>query len=324
MRLSTGTSTLLAALCLGRTLARESYPVSFTLDVDVGEDERMLRGSMENDIQQNAAVPSTGGIRSYLPRFLQSPTDIVFGALVDVFVPALATQIENAVAPTLDPIGLGHSATEDLGPVELSMNATFCNDTSATASLLWQLGQMTGLSSLDITRLELVPGSQEIDIGLAALFGAASANWKGTWEIDAKFGQNFNAETTTTLKTNMCNFTFEDMLSGTSTVTSPTAYMKIKLKGETTNIYDFQASSSLTEANIKEMTVGFDKVQTSLGMFGGMAKVNADEAATNSIQTGLDGGSLVPIIQSKVQQSINNNLPYTLGGNTAVQKVPPT
>jgi hypothetical protein len=102
----------------------------------------------------------------------------VLDALITKFTPALFDSIQNRLYETVDPIFIGKETTLETGVFDvpfpsngIGQNNNLCN---ASASVTYGLGEVWGLSSVYINRLELVPGSEGIEMsrfGLEELAG---------------------------------------------------------------------------------------------------------------------------------------------------------
>ena len=249
-------------------------------------------------------LPSVG-----LHRYLQGTT-VVLNALINVFVPNLADQVENQIATTMDPVNVNYKVSDDQGQVQLTFNSTFCNETMANSIINYTLGTMTGLSTVEVTRLELVAGSEDINLPFLSFFGQQEATWSGEWILEATF-QKLDAATTAVLSNTFCGFTFTEDLTGTSTVTSPNLAARIFLAGETSNIYQFNSNTQLNQASIRDLTFGYSTFDPSLGTFQDMVTLDADAPMIELGQAGL-AGELRDQIQTEIQKGIDSNMPYKL------------
>ena len=273
-------------------------------------------GSSSHITSESHTQPNSDTAQTTDHRNLQfgNPVDVVLKSLVDSFMPALADELQGSITDPLDPIDLNYETSADVGAVQLAnMNQTFCGSTNATAIIVYQLGDMTGLGNMNIERLELIQGSQDIDIPLLGWFGAEKATWSGIWEMEATFDQ-FQADTTGIMQTTFCNVTFaNDQLTGLATVTQPRVVMQAYLEGSTDNIYEFNDSTELTVVDIRSLTGSFTSVSADLGSFGNMAVVDADEPM---IEIGTEGfapnGDITKYVQEEMQTAVNNGLPLRL------------
>jgi len=245
-----------------------------------------------------------GGVQ----RYLQS--SVVINALINTFVPGLVDQLEGQISRDLDPINVNYATTDDQGEVQLNINSTFCNATTANSVITYSMGTMTGLATMDITRLELVEGSEDIDVPFLSLFGVQRATWSGTWIVEADF-KRFNAQTKATLSNTFCGFSFEEMLTGTSTLGDPTMAARIYLAGETSNIYSFNDNSQLNEGKIREMTFSYASLTPRLGQFGDLVTLDANAPLVDIGQTGL-ADELQALIMTNAQAGLDQQLPYKL------------
>lgn len=280
--------------------------------VTVELDEQKL--DSHSNVHHKVKTIQSADIRdqSHLPRFLQSPVDVVLKALVDSFMPQLAEELQGTITDDLDPVILNYQAVEDIGSIDLVLNQTFCGSTNASGIIVYDLSNMTGMSQMTIERLELVSGSQDIDIPILGFFGADKATWSGIWEMEASFVQ-FRAASQGTLQTTFCNVTFEEIITGTSTVDEPRVVMRAFLEGETSNIYDFNDSTELTKVDIRSLTGTYTSAAASLGTFQDMATVDADGPMTEIAETGFaDGGEIRQFVEQSLQDGINGQLPYSL------------
>ena len=270
-----------------------------------------LGSSNHNILSESQTRPNSDTTRHLQ---LSNPVDVVLKALVDSFMPALADELQSTITDPLDPLDLNYTTTADIGAVQLAhLNQTFCGSTNATASIVYQLRNMTGLANMTIQRLELVEGSQEIDIPLLGWFGAESSTWSGIWEMEATFDR-FQADTTGILQTTFCNITFDDeRLTGRSIVTQPRVVMQAYLEGSTDNIYDFNDSTQLTVVDIQSVTGNYANVSAALGSFGDMALVDADEPMMDIGTVGFaPGGDIVEYVRESMQTAIHDGLPLQL------------
>ena len=232
------------------------------------------------------------------------PTTTLINALINVFAPNLEQRVEME-ANKLDPTNLNYAANDPQGEVALNFNQTWCNETTAEASIQYKLGSMSGLASMDVTRLELEGGSENINLQFQGL--TVGATWSGVWIMEASFTQ-FNTATVATLSNTFCNFTFEEILSGNALLSSPSVAGRIYMEGSTGSVFDFQGTSQLTSATIRDMNMAYGTMTPGLGSFGGMVTLDADQPLVDIAQAGLTG-DLKAQIQKTIQDGISGAMP---------------
>ncbi|CAB9512176.1 expressed unknown protein [Seminavis robusta] len=288
----------------------------FALLIGTGASDSHLRpvASPEpNEKASSLAATTTGtAVGNEFHRFLQLDA-LVLNSLVDLFVPELADEVQNLAKENMDPVDINYSTLEDQGELDLNVNRTFCNHTTAIVVATYAIGVVTGMGTMQVNSLELVPGTANINLPPFSIIpGAAVTTWEGVWDVDANF-VNFTAATVATLAKTFCNFTFEESLAGDSVIVSPTATVRIKLEGETNNIYDFQASSQLNAATIQSFTVGYQSIVAQIGTWTDWVTLDADEPL---VEIGNEGfaGDIRDLILEQMQNGLNDAMPYSLGG----------
>jgi len=132
-----------------------------------------------------------------------SLTNQVLNALTTRLTPAMAGAIQTDVAAYYDPFYVGSGRDFLLGDFGVDDACLFSNSTDSTnnstnatataeaTATVW-VGNITGLGSVDVYYIELLPGTDEIESSLDGY------SWSGTWKLNANF-TNVTAEVNATL-----------------------------------------------------------------------------------------------------------------------------
>jgi hypothetical protein len=272
----------------------------------------LLRAEQEAGPEDKGKVPLSfdNKIFSGGDRFLQLDT-LVLNGLIDLFIPSLSEQVQDQIA-SLDPLIINWNTSASQGQLPLNVNGTFCNATSAQTVATYSFGSISGLSTVDVTKLQLEGNTADIYVPPLAILGfqEEKSTWEGTWRLEADF-DSFTGATVATLAKTFCNFTFEESRNGTSTIVAPTLAMTMRLKGETTDIYDVKATSQVNSATIETFNIGYNAIVPKLGIWKDWVTLDANPPLINLGNNGLSG-ELKILLRDQIQVEIDKSMPYGL------------
>ena len=230
---------------------------------------------------------------------------ILFNSLVDAFGPSLVDAIQTTLTQ-FDPIVLGDGTTFKFGEMDLSARTSGVIDCRSSASVTYGLGSISGLSSIEVNRMEMVPGSETID---SSFLGLSGASWEGTWILNATFA-NMTAETSASLTASACGVPISQKVTGTTTFNDPTVEFTITMGGATANLLRFTTSSQITTVTIKEMNFELGSIDANLGSFGTILQLDIGNTFDAFLLNELSD-IIAPLVLNLTNDALASQLPYS-------------
>jgi hypothetical protein len=227
----------------------------------------------------NAPAPAPSGLAG-----------TVFNALVNAFAPVLANSLENQINANFKSFDVGEERTETL-------DYTSNDGCSSPATITYSLGALSG-SDVDINSLELLPGTEVIDVSFLGLNGA---DWGGTWLMKAT-SPSLQVETFVTLTAEGCEIVNRPVASGLATLNGASAELKADMFGETSNLLMFQQTSQVNTVTVDYFTYDY----VSITHAPEVAMLNMGGTFESMIREKLDS----PALKDQLQEGLNANLPF--------------
>lgn len=252
--------------------------------------------------------------KDHQQRKLQLGTTVL-NALIDEFTPDLSTWAQTELN-YFDPLAFGNSTTVSLG------DTTFdgaCPD--SFANITYGIGAITGISDVNINKIELISGTEDIDVSFLALEGAT---WNGDWLFDFSF-PNITAETTVVMNASLCGFPVNQALTGSTTILDPAVVATVAMDGKTDNILLFRQSSQVTGAVVERMELTIGNVTADFGIDGDVVdNLNVAESLQQQLLANFSN-DVEPLIINVVNVFLENLAPFALDGSSTstVSKIVP-
>lgn len=179
--------------------------------------------------------------------------------IIEALLPALNAAISNTIASNLNDVDLRVDFIQNLANLNVGPNCT------ATGLVDYHLGTLSGLDEFQIDSIDLVPGTDSLDISFLGLRGAS---WSGVWNVRGRFGGNVEIGSDATLSADACGVPLQETSSGKISATNPGLDIRIAVDGESPNI--FSLASSLAESiTVEDARFNFDTIVADvLGLFG--------------------------------------------------------
>jgi len=209
------------------------------------------------------------------------------------------------MAKYYDPVYLGLETEVALEDIALG---DVCNGTTTSSGepVVIGVGNITGLSSVTINSMELVAGTEEIDVSFLGLDGAT---WKGTWVLNASF-TDVIVQLNATIPPDICgdNTTASvDFLEGTMVLDNPSIELYIDLEGETGIILVFVSSSRVTSAEVTKLE--FDMGNYTIDLSSEDGQVEMGDALDDLLLADLSD-VIAPFLLNITNLGLEEELPY--------------
>jgi hypothetical protein len=261
-----------------------------------------------------ATTANAGNLRSTTrqeqDRNLQAAT--VVNALITTLTPALVGIIQDNLDENVDPIFIGNETTLESGELEVpfpGQNNNISSLCKSSASVTYGLGELWGLSSININRLELVPGSETIEM---AMLGLGGVKWNGTWLLNATFA-NLTAETSVTASASACGFPLQTTLTGTTTMLAPSLQATLRLGGETSNIILFTSTSQIKTAQVETLDIELGPVEANIATSASIIPALNFGQSLDAFLLNELGNQLEPLLVQQLNQALGNQMPFAVG-----------
>lgn len=220
--------------------------------------------------------------------------------VMDAFLPVLTGVIENTIDSNLNNVDLRMDFQQDLANLDVTPNCT----TSALVD--YKLGMLRGLEGFSIDSVELVPGSDSLDL---SFFGFNGASWSGIWNIRGRFEGIVEVASEAMLQADACGVPMEETSSGQVLVENPGLDLRIAMDGSSPSIFNL-ASAVADSITVEDARFSFDTILPVIdGLFG-----NDLELDLSTIFEGLFSDAflnqMLPLLLELLQNVLQNGLPF--------------
>ncbi|CAB9512177.1 expressed unknown protein [Seminavis robusta] len=236
--------------------------------------------------------------------------DLLNGLIGTFFEPQIDDLLQGVLGDNFDPIYLGQETTIQTEELELALPPNGLVTCQSSASITYGLGYISGLSSIQVNSLELVPGTENINIGMQNIL-TPSATWSGTWLVNATL-DSLTAETSVTLSAQACGIPLEQKVTGTTTLQTPSLQASLTMGGDTDNLILLTSTSEITTAQAETIDLEFGAVDAGIELGGTLIP---DFALGNSFDSFLLNqlvNELEPRIVDLLNQALTEQLPISL------------
>lgn len=241
-------------------------------------------------------------------RDLQLLNSNLFGAVFEAFGP----QIVDELAATLtkfDPISLGDETSFDFGGLDLSVRTNGQIDCQSSASVTYGLGNIFGLSSIEVNNIEMVPGSEKFDSSGSGL-SLGGAAWGGTWIINVTFA-NVTAATSAAMEASACGVPLSQSVEGTTSLIDPTAEIKVTLAGNTANLMKFTTTTRIEAVQVEEVAFQLGSISANMGVFGNIIQLDLGHTLDGFLVSELSE-RVAPLAVNFTNNALKSQLPFAV------------
>ncbi|CAB9519530.1 expressed unknown protein [Seminavis robusta] len=225
----------------------------------------------------------------------------VMNTLIQEFTPFLVGRMQRTLNAH-DPAFLGSARTFDFGDLP---SDSPCPD--STASISYGAWSLSGFSDMAIDRIELVEGTQDIDV---SFFGLNGATWAGDWQFDVNFA-NIKAETTVSIKSTLCGLPVEQNVQAVASISSPSIGATIAMAGDTGNMVQFSQSSRLTSIGVREALLELGPIDTNFESNGTVSQFDVDGQIADTLLNEL-AQNVTPFLLDVVNSVLESQTPLVL------------
>lgn len=236
---------------------------------------------------------------------IQSQRKLLFGLLnmdsiMDALTPVLERTIQETIRSNVNNVDLRMDFHQDLANLDVAPNCT------TSASMDYKLGMLRGLDGFQIDSMELVPGSDSLDL---SFFGLNGASWSGIWNIRGTFENEVDVDSEAILTADACGVPMQESSSGTVRVMNPGLDLRIAMDGSSDSIFGL-VSAIAESITVEDGRFSFDTILPVIdGLFG-----NGLELDLGTILEGLltDAllNQLLPILLELLQSVFQGGLPF--------------
>ncbi|CAB9526286.1 expressed unknown protein [Seminavis robusta] len=236
----------------------------------------------------------------------------LLNALISTYLaPEIDVLLQTVLGNNFDPIYLGEETTIQTEELELALPPNGIVTCRSSASITYGVGYITGLSSIQVNALEMVPGSETINVGMENILAGPSATWNGTWLVNATL-EDLTAETSVTFRAQACGIPLEQKVTGITTFQSPSLQASMTLGGDTGNLILMTSTTEITTAQFESFNLEFGSIDAGIELGGTVIPTFAlgdsfDAFLLNSVVNRLE-----PRIVDLVNQALSGLLPISL------------
>lgn len=220
--------------------------------------------------------------------------------VIDVFQPVLNRVIQSVLSSNLENVNLGVDLVQELANLELGPNCT------TTASITYLLQRISGLDSFRIDAIELVPGSDNLDI---SFFGMNGVSWEGVWDIVGSFTRDIGIDALATLSADACGVALVETSSGVISAESPELSIRMVMDGSSPSLFNLRRSIA-NSVSLEDAKMTFDSIIPNIeGTFGNGLDLNLD-IIFDGLFTDTLLDQLLPLILELLQNAFAGGLPF--------------
>lgn len=274
--------------------------------------QNLIAAFLSLALVSTASASQLRGANEQAPRELQAAN--LLNELTTVFIPSLSESVQTMAQEEYDPLVFGNETTQELvwssadldDYVNLTEPLPMACDASANVTM--QPGELTGLGSIVVESIQLVPGTEDIQMQLMGLGGVT---WEGVWVVDMSFAENLVLATTAALDGSLCGFPVQQTMEGTVSIVNVGATMKMFMAGTTGSIVVMRQSTAVHSVNMQEMDLSFDTVEVAMDSAGNSFNMDVDMSFFNEMMHDAILETIEPMMIGMMQESIDENLPFS-------------
>jgi len=215
-------------------------------------------------------------------------------SVIGAFVPVLNNVIGTSLGAldTLNPL----AQTIEIPEVDFGL----C---TASASVSYAIGAVTGLDTFKIDTWELVPGTE---LWESSFFGPTK--WGGTWVFNASFDE-IKSSTNAGIQAEACGQGIDETIGGSITAVNPGLTFRMSIVGESPNLL-FLGWSFADSINVEQADITYDSLTLDIGGFGQTISFDIDQFLQDTFATNLSE-NVAPAIQEAMQSTLGGGLNFS-------------
>ncbi|CAB9516878.1 expressed unknown protein [Seminavis robusta] len=202
---------------------------------------------------------------------------VSFDTILSLFTPVLDVVVRGALGASLDPLGLSLTVSQDVDLVVFSDSCT------SSATVTYNIGDLTGLGNFVVDNLAIVDGSADIDV---SLFWGTS--WEATFNVEGGLPEGLEAIVDAEITADACGVPFQQSVSGLLDAVDARVNFSVGTSG---SIPGFFGSPSVESATFADVDVTLGGIETS---------IDFDGVEVDLTTSGLEGAIIDAIIDTIV------------------------
>ena len=120
---------------------------------------------------------------------------------------------------------------------------------------------MTGMNSFQVDSVELIPGTESLEISFLGLNGGT---WIGSWIVTGVFKDNFIADGTAIFVADACGSQVQEESTGTINAQKPVMEFVLDITGSTPGLMSF-GKNQAQSVSVESVKLTFDSVESTIG-----------------------------------------------------------
>lgn len=224
--------------------------------------------------------------------------------IMEAFMPMITELLQSILSTELEQTMITNNVTQELAGIELAPGCT------GDVAVSYILGELQGLDSFEIESVELVPGTESLDLSFLGLNGAS---WSGVWNIVGTFAENIGLDTEAQVSAEACGSVLNATSFGSILAENAGFEFQLGMGGSSPSIFDI--AESFTESlTVSNAAFSFDSILDDIdGTFGG------DSSTEFDLTTMLDG-LFTEELTEQVSPAVTELLEGALSGGLQVGK----
>ena len=233
----------------------------------------------------------------------QQPT-LDLDQIMEAFIPMITELLQSILSTELEQTMIANNVTQTLADVELAPGCT------GDVAVSYLLGELQGLDSFEIESVELVPGTESLDL---SFLGWNGASWSGVWNVVGTFAENIGLDTEAQIAADACGSVLNATSFGSILAENAGFEFQLGMDGSSPSIFDI-AESVADSLTVSNAAFSFDSIQDDIdGTFGGDSSTELD------LTTMLDG-LFTEELTEQVSPTVTELLEGALSGGLQVGK----
>lgn len=234
------------------------------------------------------------------------------GRIIDSFTPLLERFIQTAfTGGSFDEVDVGLHATQILEDLDFA-------DCTADGTLAVDVGKMIGMNSFRVDSVELIPGTESLDISFLGLNGGT---WGGSWTVKGVFEDAFTADGMASLVADACGSQIQEESAGAVNAKNPVMEFVLDITGSTPGLMSF-GKNQAQSVSVESVQLTFDSVVSNIGDGLSGRRLQLDLGSLLDLDliigviTDLISGNFANVIITLVTAALETLLPPIFGGES--------
>ena len=177
---------------------------------------------------------------------------------------------------------------------------------TASASLNYALGAVTGLDTFEIESWELVEGTDLWET--SGFLGLGEASWNATWLFKASF-DDITSDTSASIAADACGLSIDESIGGAIVMEKPTLDLEVTIAGTSPNLL-LLGLSVAQSIDFNDSNFSYDSLKLNFGGFGQDVDFDIGAFLEDIFVTNLND-NVVPAMMDALQNDLGNGLNFS-------------